>query len=52
MKKLNDIASALQYLADELAYLREAKGEGGYTIAESLEMIALIMNEQQEEKIL
>lgn len=46
----HNMIATLQQIADELAYLREAKGEVGYTIAESLEMIALTMMQQQQEK--
>ena len=48
MKEFKDIIEALEDIAQEIAYLREAKGDMGYTIAESLEIIALTMLKQQE----
>lgn len=47
---INNIVSALEEIAEQIEFLRTARGEMGYTIAESLEIIALTMMNQQEEK--
>lgn len=48
MKELNDIVKALEEVAEQIEFLRTTTGESGYTIAESLEIIALTMLQQKE----
>jgi len=48
MKEFKDIIEALEDIAQELSYLRQAEGDMGYTIADSLEIIALTMLKEQE----
>lgn len=50
MKELKDIITALEEISAEIEFLRTARGDMGYTIADSLETIALIMLQQQQEK--
>ena len=47
---INNIISSLEEIAEQIEYLRTTTGQGGYTIADSLETIALILLQQQQEK--